>query len=365
MLSEGPQLKMLTLQDLPVHIIQKVFVLSGNGTAMPILNKTFYNCLRPTDALVNTFFWENFTYDLSRAPLLEEHEKTHMPLAHIETLFDYPMFRNYITVHYDSVFDQNDIFFINERQYKMITENVDDRWLKTLEHVRNEISKGGNDNDWWYNILYGLDFYDSSWLPLTVRKNMELLFVSDAYADTIFQIFNYDGESGYRFVPFIVEWFVNADHTFTMNDLFAMIDFAQYAALDSFMHGELDETLEYIMTGYNMRHFVKNFKESNDNEYESYDDYRVSFMKSLLAHYCCIPETGPMHSYACEDECPVLYSLIYADNDTTSFLKQLYLEFAKRELWIPALQVRFSRDEHHLGSDSPGCYNGKHYKMMS
>ncbi|CUS24406.1 LAQU0S16e00980g1_1 [Lachancea quebecensis] len=54
-----------SLQLLPADVLERIFVLAGRGNSMPVLNRYFQRCLRPTRYLMGRFLLENYTHDLN------------------------------------------------------------------------------------------------------------------------------------------------------------------------------------------------------------------------------------------------------------------------------------------------------------
>ncbi|AJU88733.1 AHL_G0011130.mRNA.1.CDS.1 [Saccharomyces cerevisiae] len=55
--------KKLTLQDLPIEIIQHIFIFTKGEPSMVALNKFFYSCLRPSFSLLSRIMWEKYLFD--------------------------------------------------------------------------------------------------------------------------------------------------------------------------------------------------------------------------------------------------------------------------------------------------------------
>ena len=53
----------LTLQDLPVEIIQHIFVFTKDEPSMVTLNRFFYSCLKPSFSLLSKIMWEKYLFD--------------------------------------------------------------------------------------------------------------------------------------------------------------------------------------------------------------------------------------------------------------------------------------------------------------
>lgn len=53
----------LTLQDLPIEVIQHIFILSKGEPSMFTLNRFFYSCLRPSFSLLSKIMWEKYLFD--------------------------------------------------------------------------------------------------------------------------------------------------------------------------------------------------------------------------------------------------------------------------------------------------------------
>lgn len=54
-----------SLQLLPTDVLERIFTLAGRENSMPVLNRFFQRCLRPTRYLVSRFILENYTQDLN------------------------------------------------------------------------------------------------------------------------------------------------------------------------------------------------------------------------------------------------------------------------------------------------------------
>ncbi|QLQ81899.1 hypothetical protein HG537_0G01530 [Torulaspora globosa] len=56
--------RVVSLQDLPVEILERIYVFSQDLTLMRSLNKYFYHNLRPSTHLMAKFMWETYSLDL-------------------------------------------------------------------------------------------------------------------------------------------------------------------------------------------------------------------------------------------------------------------------------------------------------------
>ncbi|QLL34782.1 hypothetical protein HG536_0H01570 [Torulaspora globosa] len=52
-----------SLQELPVEVLERIFVLSRDLTLMPALNSYFYHNLKPSSHLLRKFMWEIYSFD--------------------------------------------------------------------------------------------------------------------------------------------------------------------------------------------------------------------------------------------------------------------------------------------------------------
>ena len=90
------------LQDLPPEIIQRIFVLANDVTALPLVSKFFYHCLKPSNTLLHQIICERFLFDPHRFGIHKCMDSGAL-LASPE-LFDHPLFARYF-LHNFSYFD--------------------------------------------------------------------------------------------------------------------------------------------------------------------------------------------------------------------------------------------------------------------
>ncbi|SCU95383.1 LANO_0E10198g1_1 [Lachancea nothofagi CBS 11611] len=57
----------MKLVDLPQDVLERIFVFSGRNNALPILNRRFHRCLKPTRFLINCFLRSNYISDVNGA----------------------------------------------------------------------------------------------------------------------------------------------------------------------------------------------------------------------------------------------------------------------------------------------------------
>ena len=55
--------KAMTLQDLPAEIIQRIFVLANDVSALPLVSRRLHACLRPSATLLHHILYERFLFD--------------------------------------------------------------------------------------------------------------------------------------------------------------------------------------------------------------------------------------------------------------------------------------------------------------
>lgn len=80
-------------QDLPVEVIQRIFIFSGNTESLPYLNRYFHHHLKPSISLLYGLLWEKFTHKYELADNIACGSND---VALIDTIFDNRLFFEFL-----------------------------------------------------------------------------------------------------------------------------------------------------------------------------------------------------------------------------------------------------------------------------
>ncbi|CEP61972.1 uncharacterized protein LALA0_S04e04830g [Lachancea lanzarotensis] len=64
---QGPKRSPLRLQDLSQDVLERIFVFSGRNSPLPLLNRHFSKCLKPSQYLIEQYLSVNFVFDVNAA----------------------------------------------------------------------------------------------------------------------------------------------------------------------------------------------------------------------------------------------------------------------------------------------------------
>lgn len=92
------------LQDLPVDVLERIYVLSRDLTLMPALNSYFYHNLKLSSHLLGKFMWEIYTFDHRNLVLHEEAcPIDEGKVVLFDTIFDSRIFFDYFRNNYSEL----------------------------------------------------------------------------------------------------------------------------------------------------------------------------------------------------------------------------------------------------------------------
>lgn len=92
-----------SLQDLPVEVLQRIFVLSRDMTAMPSLNRYFLYHLKLSTYLLSEFLWEFYTFDYKSVGLGDDIDCPEGRVFLVDSVFDDATFYDFLRDHYDEL----------------------------------------------------------------------------------------------------------------------------------------------------------------------------------------------------------------------------------------------------------------------
>ncbi|CAB4255049.1 similar to Saccharomyces cerevisiae YDR249C Putative protein of unknown function [Maudiozyma barnettii] len=119
--------KRITIQDLPCEIVQKIFILANDTTTMPQLSKFFYNCLRPTDYLIQKIFIERYFFSPKKYGI-ERCLQDDGYLVNPE-IFNNTLFAGYFLTHMSSLKVPIDLFAPRSLVPYLHDENLPDDFI--------------------------------------------------------------------------------------------------------------------------------------------------------------------------------------------------------------------------------------------
>lgn len=215
----------LTIQDLPLEIIQKIFVYAGSHNSMPLLNRFFHLCLRPTSFLINSYIWENFLWDLNESLRNETRARVHVLTSDVfdnRLLIDY-LNRNhrFLNVVSNIVNTESLPTLLQERQdkfYKDELDSINESHLKVARHE--QLGKPINDfPSSFYNHPNIFFHNDISQHPPVYNQFLLKLHAHFSIKEPILlcdRIFN---------------WFFWQSHSYNINHLFHAINLVLHISL--------------------------------------------------------------------------------------------------------------------------------------
>lgn len=189
----GAHPRITSLQDLPVEIIQRIFVLSQNTQSMTVLNKLFYQYLKPSHSLVYELLWEKFTFE----PVGKDAPDSVCPprkVMLIDSIFSNDMFYRFLAHYHSSIL--NYVFdFIPYNLYEdyQVDHNVNEilRWLKK------DVSR---------------DF------PKVFYEKFDIFFSNEKFIIGISRYFTL--LHPYTLLESLISWFFTKQTRFTISELF-------------------------------------------------------------------------------------------------------------------------------------------------
>lgn len=178
--------KHANIQDLPVEVIQRIFVLSEGNSSMITLSKFFNACLRPTDYLISQVFWEKYTFDPHLYGL-----KDYIALSGkiiLPTLFNNDMFFNFFISNYNCLLNEISQF---------INQNIVDQFVDGEIDVEQSY-------DFTKLITNDVDF------PTIFYNNFSIYFT---HPDVILELNRYFTiMDPWNLITSVIEWFFTSEN---------------------------------------------------------------------------------------------------------------------------------------------------------
>ncbi|KAI8383905.1 uncharacterized protein CGFF_03833 [Nakaseomyces glabratus] len=118
----------MTLEDLPVEVIRRIFVHTCGEPAMTMVNKHFHRSLETSNILLEKVFWERYTWEDERHILVtEQSDGNHELLRTQQFLVNRSLFKNMIMVNYmlhnyESL-ERKIAYFVDDHMMEYLQEN--------------------------------------------------------------------------------------------------------------------------------------------------------------------------------------------------------------------------------------------------
>lgn len=189
--------RITSLQDLPVEIIQHIFVLSQNTQSMTVLNKFFYQYLKPSHSLVYELLWEKFTFD----PIGKSVPGSVCPpgqVMMVDSIFSNDLFYRFLAHYHSSILD---------RVFAFIPNGLHEDFQ--VEHNLNDILC-------WLEKDVAKDF------PKVFYKNFDAFFSNKKFIIDISRYFTL--LQPYTQLESLISWFFTEQSRFTVSELFPAIN---------------------------------------------------------------------------------------------------------------------------------------------
>ncbi|SMN20925.1 similar to Saccharomyces cerevisiae YDR249C Putative protein of unknown function [Maudiozyma saulgeensis] len=125
--------KKITFQDLPCEIIQRIFIMTNDTTCMPLLNKFFFDCLRPSYYLIRQILIERYLFNPKKYGI-ERCLQDDGYLVNPE-IFDNTLFAGYFLTHISSLPVPIDLFAPRSLVPYLHDENIPDDFVFDISRL--------------------------------------------------------------------------------------------------------------------------------------------------------------------------------------------------------------------------------------
>lgn len=258
----------LTLQDMPVEIIQHIFVFTKGEPAMIALNKFFYECLRPSFSLLSKIMWEKYLFNPLEFGV--ENIKTDSGCVVIPTLFEHETFFRLLLDHHHILL-QNISHFLPKKHFRDMQNGDFDTSIEL--DLCSMTTEDADKEDFPRN------FYNTMQIYLTHReciRSMGNYFilrnpydVISPFIEWVFQAIEMEGEE--------------ITSEFTVNNMFESIDLILYVSGSA---GQKFTSTEPLLTVVFLLYFTHvNFLHTSNFHIFFQDRSRLQFMEEFILKY--------------------------------------------------------------------------------
>lgn len=186
------------LQDFPIEIIQRIFVLSSNTESMPVLNRYFHYALRPSFLLLFGIMWEKYSF----SPAQENIMSSGIPVS-----------QSLIT---DDIFNSSLFFQFLMTNYKVIMKNVTGFMPVNLYQ---EFTSNGNPA----LILQWMKEAHTTEYPEIFYRRMDIYFNNQDFVLYLKKFFIL--HRPYFIIDSLITWFLHAEVEITLEQFFQAVRF--------------------------------------------------------------------------------------------------------------------------------------------
>ncbi|QLG71803.1 hypothetical protein HG535_0C01520 [Zygotorulaspora mrakii] len=187
-----------TIQDLPLEVIQRIFVLSLNMRSLPFVNKYLYYTLRPSPSLLHQLTWEKYSLDPLPQCIITNKIPDGQRLL-IDDIFLNETFLEFLARHYEGLLSKVYCFIPQAVHHKFLEERNSDiiiRWLGA-EHVM--------------------------YYPGVFSQNMELFFTKKDFIFYLRRFFTLSDP--YFTIKALIQWFLREQLEYNFEGFFSTVEF--------------------------------------------------------------------------------------------------------------------------------------------